>query len=88
MNLIILIGSLCRFDSNNVKQAKMRLFEVRIIQMYLNIYVPLTHPLPSTWLACKVAIISGLPAVPLLGGVWGINEVVAHKRDPSTAGQS
>lgn len=71
MNLIILTGSLCRFDSDNVKQAKMRLFEVKIIKIYLNIYVLPARPLPSTWLFCKVAIISGLPAVPLLGVVWG-----------------
>lgn len=50
---------------------------------------PLT-PSPSHLdrLCCGVAVISGLPAVPLLGVVWAINEVVAHKGDPSAPRQS
>lgn len=55
--------------------------------MYMSPSVTPSHPYLD-WLSCGVAVISGLPAGPLLGVVWGINEVVAHRRDPSAPRQS
>lgn len=72
----------------NVKQATRRLFEVwKIKKRYLNIYVRPTYPSHLDCLSCGMAVMSGLPAAPLLCVVWGINEVVAHKGDPSAPRQ-
>lgn len=53
----------------------------KIKERYLITYIQYVTPTP-------VAVMSGERAVHLLAVVWGINEVVAHKGDPSAARQS